>query len=139
VASAGLLLALGAGQVSAVKGGGTLPYAQVVLELNQTRALLQQANHDYDGFRAKAVGQVTKAIHALVQGRPHKTVHHAHPSQPAVHEPQAKSDAQLRQAMQQLQVVLNQLGTRNGDPQAGAAMTHVQAALADLNQALKIR
>jgi hypothetical protein len=113
-------------------------HAPILQGLHQTHALLHMANHDYDGFRAKAMHQVTKAIHTLHPPHPRtpKTPHAPPPPRP--NEPQAVSDAQLKQAIQQLNVILNQLGSLPGDAHAATAMGHVRSAIADLNVALKI-
>ena len=137
VAAAGFMLAFGSASDAAPK----IPAAHVpILQgLHQTRTLLHMANHDYDGFRAKAVHQVTKAIHALDPPHSRTTPKKpAAPPMPRPNEPQAVSDAQLKQAIGQLNVILNQLGSLPGDAHAATAMTHVRSAIADLNVALKI-
>jgi hypothetical protein len=138
VAAAGCMLAFGSASNAAPK----IPAAHVpILQgLHQTRTLLHMANHDYDGYRAKAVHQVTKAIHTLDPPHPRTTAPKkpAAPPLPRPNEPQAVSDAQLKQAIGQLNVILNQLGSLPGDAHAATAMAHVRSAVADLNVALKI-
>jgi hypothetical protein len=115
--------------------------------LKQARALLDGANHDYQGHRAKAEALVAQAIREL-------TPHHHQPgagttkpgrgANPGVNvgnagkgnankEPQAQSDAQLQQAVQLLNGVVGQIGNH---PKASA---HIQNAIAELNTALKIK
>ncbi len=50
---------------------------EIFRELRQVKALLDLANHDYDGHRHKAVGDVHKALEALEHH-----FHHHHASQP---------------------------------------------------------
>ena len=57
----------------------------------------------------------------------------AHPNRSPVHEPQTTSDHQLRQAQQILQGIPAQLNAGH------AAITHVNAAIAQINTALSIR
>jgi hypothetical protein len=100
--------------------------------------LLERADHDYKGHRARAVHEITAAIHA-VEGRPHHArrlphIPKPHAHRPARTEPQAVSDAQLRQAIQQLAAVEAQLGTLH--PKARAA---IAAAVRELHTALRIR
>src|SRR5205814_4729457 len=87
----------------------------VLANLHQAHGLLVAANHDYDGHRAKAAEAVKQAIHEL-GGQHHQShsvtygaAHHIALGIGAgiggnakVHEPQAISDAQLRQAGQML-------------------------------------
>jgi hypothetical protein len=135
----GCLFAFGATGDAAPKVPAT--HVPIVQELHQTKMLLNAADHDYDGFRAKAAHQVTRAIHALVPPHPRTTPKTTPPVAPGqrVREPQAVSDKQLQQAIQQLQVVLNQLGSLPGDARAGAATVHVRSAIQDLQTALKIK
>src|SRR5262249_47877629 len=107
---------------------------QMLQEMHQAHHLLHEANHDYDGHRAKAAEELHKAIKALHATLPH---HHqkAHPlptlavKQPAVHEDQAKSDAQLRDARKILKVVELQL--------AASTELHHQKAAADVAKAIE--
>ncbi|HWY88278.1 MAG TPA: hypothetical protein VNX28_16320 [Gemmataceae bacterium] len=105
------------------------PYAGQVAQLRATAHLLQLADHDYQGHRARAVHDIHLAIHILHPGQ-HK--HHP-PSAKIVgnNEPQSVSDAQLRQAITQLQAIRGQL-----PPQAQVA---VGSAIHELEIALTIR
>lgn len=123
---------------------GTAP--GIVLELHATKALLEKADHDYEGHRAAAVHHITQAIHELsgahhggthAAGAPHHAGgKHPHPGKGGQkgHEPQAVSDAQLRVALQQLAAIHAQLG--GAHPKASG---NIQAAIVELNVALKIK
>ena len=120
--------------------------AAVIKTLISAHKLLAEANHDYDGHRAKAAQEVHEAVMALG--------HHRHPKaqpgttpnngagvppkggnggQQKTHEPQSVSDGQLQQAQQLLQAALTQLGNH---PKAAAS---VKAAIAEINLALSIK
>jgi thioredoxin-like negative regulator of GroEL len=137
LAVAGMLTAQGS--VSAQgkkKGNAGSPYAQVLSELQQTRVLLNQADRDYSGFRAKAVHEVGKAMHALHPKHKHKL-----PPAPKVTgaETQAVSDMQLAKAQQQIQVIINQLASNTANPNTATAVAHLRNAVGHLNTALKIK
>jgi hypothetical protein len=129
----------------------TAPLHTLIAELRHTHTLLAQANHDYQGHRAKAHGEVGRAIHLLTT-HPHH--HHKHPAltakrvqpkvaQAAVHEPQQISDAQMQQAGQQLQVILTQIATlqNNGllaHPNVVGAGANIQQAIQHVQTALSV-
>jgi len=138
-------LALVSPAVAQTTEGPALPaQAEVVKALRLAHKLLVEADHDYDGHRAKAAEEVHKALKDL--GYRHKkplpgsplangtAAPKTHSGQPAVHEPQANSDAQLRQAQEILQGVSKQLGSNH--PKAAA---NVNAAIGEINTALSIR
>jgi hypothetical protein len=110
---------------------------QIISELEHSRALLEEADHDYDGHRAKAVGDITAAIHAL---KPH---HESKPSEKKARpekdpkEPQAVSDAQLKKALAELETVHHQLKESKAEHHAKAS-EDVGKAIAQLHTALKI-
>jgi hypothetical protein len=135
---AALLACLGTIPAEAGSKKGTTPtgHAALVAELHQTRVLLQQANHDYDGYRAKAVHDLGKAMHSLDPQHKHKLPPATNPGNG---EDQKKSDAQLNQAGKQIQTMMNQLSTGAATPHTTAAMQHMQSALGHLNTALKIK
>ena len=108
--------------------------------------MLEHGDHDYQGHRAKAVHEITQAIHDLEGKHAHagkKGGAHAG-KKPAgagnskgsakLKEPQATSDAQLKQAIQMLTQIESQLG--NTHPKA---RTSVQMAIQELNTALTIK
>jgi hypothetical protein len=138
------------------KGTGTTtsPYGAQVAALRQTRALLEQADHDYKGHRAAAVKQITAAIHALQPPRTTVTAPKGGlakrgtpgPKPPDAktggktggNEPQAVSDAQLQQAIAQLTTIQTQLAPMTGTGPA-AASAAVQNAVQELKTALTIK
>jgi hypothetical protein len=135
------------------KGNGTNTsslFSTQVAELNTTIKLLQAADHDYQGHRAQAVHDIHQAIHAL-----HPTAKNNKSStksgqvtgkkssvkgknlakgKGANKEPQAVSDAQLKQAISQLNIVRGQL--KAAPP---AALNSIQAAVKQLQVALTIK
>jgi hypothetical protein len=117
-----------------------------VRALKSAHALLAVANRDYDGHRARAAQHVQNALKDL--GYHHKkarlvvtpnpviaaATRAAHSGQPAVHEVQSISDAQLRQAQQILAGALTTMSA--GHPKAAVK---INAAIAEINVALSIR
>ena len=117
-------------------------HATTVEDLRQAHRLLVEADHDYDGHRARAAEAVHRAIREL-EGRHHgrsisaaPTVTHklATAKRPANHESQATSDAQLRKARADLQWALNHISGRH--PKAAA---HVKHAIREIDTALHIK
>jgi hypothetical protein len=115
--------------------------AAVLATLHQVHTLLETADHDYDGHRAKASEEVKHAIHELGGSHHHNTAIHA-----AIHiagavanggnkmkMPQAQSDAQLKQAAQ----LLSTLGGHV--PNTHKAATHLQHAANEISTALQIK
>jgi len=109
--------------------------AQIITTLRSARRLLATADRDYNGHRAKAAHEVTRALRELgfhprhaQRGSPTRT------GQAKMHEPQAASDAQLQQAQQLLQGALAQLSGTH--PKATA---NVQAAIREIGVALSIK
>jgi hypothetical protein len=96
------------------------PAGNVTL-LDDAYATLSQADHDYKGHRAAAMKQVQRAV-AELGGR---ISGHGR-----VREPQATSDAQLRDAAALLQQAAAGL--------SGRALAHVNAAINQINTALAI-
>lgn len=125
-------------------GATQQPHTAIVGELKATRTLLEQADHDYKGHRAKAVHEISHAIHVLEHGMGKH--HAAGPTGPKPvvekpkggNEPQAVSDKQLQQAITQLTAIGGQLTSLKGEHHMKAAEA-VQAAIAELNTALKIK
>lgn len=158
LALAGLFISPSAvrAQVPAAAAGAAAKQAIKLDELatlKSAKKLLEEANHDYKGHRAKAVHAITQAIHELEHrgakgaGKHLKTapktaaakatVHAAKANgakAPAVHEAQGVSDAQLRAAQQLLLKAQAELNTGK-HPKASA---HVQTAIQELQTALKI-
>jgi hypothetical protein len=121
--------------------------------LKSAHKLLEEANHDYQGHRAKAVHAIHQAIREIehhsgkgavkhTQSAPAKaavkaTVRAAKATTgkvPPVHEAQAASDTQLRAAQQLLLKVQAELSSGT-HPKASV---HVQTAILELQTALKI-
>jgi hypothetical protein len=107
--------------------------AQIIAQLKATRALLNLADRDYQGHRAKAVHEITKAIHRLAN-LPGKAGQ-GPARQPGGKEAQDVSDAQLRQGIQQLQ----QIETLLNNGKHPRALTHIQTAIKEMQTALTIR
>jgi hypothetical protein len=122
---------------------------QVLKNLHEAVALLQKADHDYDGHRAAAVVHLKKAIHELKPQKPNgsgtpaangigKPAGTPNPGKPAGNkEPQAVSDGQLRSALQLINATSGMVSAL--PHQHPHATTHMQAAVTELNTALKIR
>jgi hypothetical protein len=90
--------------------------------LDDAYATLAQADHDYKGHRVKAMKQIELAVQELggrISGKGKG------------HEPQGTSDAQLRAAQGLLQQARAGL--------SGKALRHVNASIAQINDALAIR
>ena len=124
-------------------------HAALVTQLHAAHALLVQADHDYDGHRAKAAHEVTKAIHEL-------TGHHnagaggqaGAKNQQAAGQagaknqqaggakqkmPQAQSDAMLQKAAQMLSATVAKM------PAGHKSTAHIHTAITELGTALKIK
>lgn len=150
------------GPVQAQRGAGgrksaPQPLVVVLQELKQARVLLDEANHDYDGHRVKALQDVRKATHTLKQALPakgpsKKPTHqgkqgqqHAKGSNQAQKKPkgnteaQAVSDAQMRQAAQILRTVLGQLGTFPANAQTAQAAPLLHQAVREIELGLAFR
>jgi hypothetical protein len=128
-------------------GNGQHAGKGIAKELHAAKELLEQADHDYDGYRAKAVHHITEALHDLHghhqngaaksgQKPPHTPKNNngagGNGAGHKPHEPQANSDAQLQKAAQILAAAEGQLGSQH--PKAHA---EVQAAINDIAIALK--
>jgi hypothetical protein len=127
------------------------PFATQIGELRAARALLEQADHDYNGHRAEAVKLVTAAIHALRPPQANGAHSRAHAHTGATKNvavkqtakngnslPQAASDALLKQAMGQIATVQTQLAGAGGAAPGGAG-TSLQQAVQELKTALSIK
>ncbi len=135
-ALAGALLLVGPARAKAV----ATPFEPQVKELHEIKLLLERADHDYKGHRAEAVKQLGEAIHTLHPG--HHANHKAGTGVKAAakgkREPQALSDAQLRESVKALHAVHKQLEAAGGEPAAKGA-AHVHKAIKELEIALKIK
>jgi hypothetical protein len=149
-AALGLGICLAPSAHAQTRGGSvakaTAFYAPILSPLKQAHTLLEQANHDYQGHRVNAARDVHKAIHVLRTGKlPTKKTNPA-VAKPkvgtgvgTVKEPQATSDAQMRQAASALQGALALLNNRPADARAMTALPLVQQAIREIEQALAVR
>jgi hypothetical protein len=110
------------------------PFLAQIKELHDIKVLLELADRDYKGHRAEAVRHIGHAIHALEAG--HK--HHHGKNVRGGGEPQALSDAQLRESVKALNAVLIQLSGAPGVHATKGAI-HVTSAIKELEIALTIR
>jgi hypothetical protein len=116
---------------------GSGPDQQIVTELRNIRHLLEKADHDYKGHRAKAVEEIGGAIHALEHGKGAKGKNEKGAAGKGSKEPQAESDKQLREALKGLEGVHRQLERGQGEHHKHAAML-VHKAIEQLRVALKV-
>jgi hypothetical protein len=121
-----------AGTISAAKKPAS-PYAVEIKELHVIKVLLERADRDYKGHRAEAVKQISEAIHALSAGKKHNGK-----GVKGGNEPQALSDAQLRESIAALAKVQTQLVATGGAP-AVLASEHIARAIKQLEIALTIK
>ena len=118
-------------------------HAGLIKTLRQAHELLINADHDYDGHRAKAAEEVHNALKELGHHPKKANTGNGAATKPKAaktgggktHESQATSDAQLQQALQLLQGTLTHLNSGK-HPKAAAK---VKAAITELNTALKIK
>jgi hypothetical protein len=121
--------------------------ALIVAELEHAKTLLEKADHDYEGHRAKAHEETRKAIHAL-------THHHAaNPEKKAEQKvaaaakpagapklPQEESDKHLREALTKLKEAEHLLAEHKGGGEHHVkAMADVKSAIHEVHTALKIK
>jgi hypothetical protein len=118
------------------KKNGTTTANGPVAVLHQAQVLLATANHDYDGHRAKAAHHVALAIRELGGHNQGQAANGGGNGGNPVREPQAQSDAQLQKALQLLNGLRGQLPNT---PNGMKAAANIQAAINELNTALKIR
>jgi len=90
--------------------------------LDDAYATLAQANHDYSGHRVRAMKQIEAAV---------KELGGAISGHGKGHEPQGTSDAQLKAAQALLQQTTGSL--------SGKALKHVNAAIAQITEALAVK
>jgi hypothetical protein len=146
-------------------------HGQVREALHWAHRLLAEADHDYDGHRARAAHEVHKALEELGAHHAHATVPstgtstpsaassvrhaaaaapagaggtvapqtaapagHVGAATPAMHESQARSDAQLRKAREILRMVSGELRARHPH-----AHLHVAEAIGEIDRALAIK
>jgi hypothetical protein len=153
LALAGFFLVPAAARAQVPVTGATVKQAVKLDELASLKSalkLLETANHDYKGHRAKAVHAIHEAIHEIEHhGQKHvptspavaaakAAIRASTPKtggQPPVHEAQAVSDKQLLAAAELLSKVFTDLTATGKHPKATA---HVQIAVQELQTALTI-
>jgi hypothetical protein len=140
----GLFLTSPAGAQTVLSpGSGLQGQVLVASELKQIRKLLEMADHDYKGHRAAAVHEITKAIHiieppGMKKGLAKKGLGGGGKKNTGNNEDQATSDAQLAQAIKQLQAVKGQLGA-NPTGNVALVSASLTKAVEELETALKIK
>jgi hypothetical protein len=106
----------------------------VVKELHHAKHLLEHADHDYDGHRARAVKDVSEAIHELSHGASHH--HHLEAKGKGGEElKQTKSDEHLKEALAILHEAKTQLSKHEHHKKA---LHHVEEAIHQIHTALKV-
>lgn len=118
-------------------------------ELKAAHKYLAEANHDYQGHRAKAQHEITQAIHQLEKHhhKHHKTSFNATSNYPHPHhhhhtanhkEPQALSDSQVKVAGIIVDGALRQLSQLPQDAHTVQAEKDLRAAEHQIHLALKV-
>ena len=109
----------------------TQQHASVLAQLHSAHAHLINADHDYQGHRARAAQEVAAAIHAITGKHHHHHAKAGGPNRPRM--PQAQSDTHLAQASKILSTAVGNL------PAGHKATAKVHAALNEINTALKVK
>ena len=142
----GLLISMFFAGLASTASAQETANAELIKTLASAHMLLVSADYDYNGHRAKAAKEVHNTLEEL--GYHHKKAKSgltpnngvvvspkaAHAGQQKIHEPQATSDAQMREAQQLLQGALTQLNGKHPN-----ATANVKAAIAEINMALAIK
>jgi len=114
------------------------PQAQDQISINHLKTVhmkLQQADHDYDGNRLRALHSVGEALHHLNSLATGGGV-----GSGAGNLPKAQSDAILNEAISKLRIVQNRLGGQaSSAPHFARALEEVRQAIRHLEAALRIR
>ena len=124
----------------------------LVSQLRSTHSLLARLDHDYQGHRIKAMRSINQAMRQLthtsqrrsggmrsamrVQGNRANLAGNNRSRQPI---PQARSDQQMRKAMQTLGMINQQLTAQGSTTSHARARGSVQLAIREINTALSIR
>ena len=132
----GLLIAALFAACASTAAAQSPAHAELIKTLRHAHRLLIEADHDYNGHRVAAAQEVRKALKELgythKKGQPGAA---AGKGKAKMHEPQANSDAQVREALQLLQGAVAHING-NKHPKATA---HVAAAIKEINTALAIK
>jgi hypothetical protein len=119
-------------------------HSQVLTELHQAKTLLDHANHAYNGHRAKADHEITRAIHILHHEHHKKSTTAAKSAaakpahQKAVHESQQASDTQLRQAEKLVHAAILELHKHRHDEKAHHASKLLHEAVHEIELAIHL-
>lgn len=109
-----------------------IQFSQIMTDLHQAKILLDHANHNYNGHRAKADHHIGKAIHVLHHE------HHVHNTKGMKKaEPQNLSDSQLRQAQKLVQASIISLNS-NPSEKAQHANRLLQEAVREIELAIHV-
>ena len=155
----GLVRPYGVGGAGVHRGGvggnhhRNLETGPMVSSLHSVVGHLHKADHDYDGHRVQAIHQLDQAIHTLQPGAgvganrangvgtASNQAHLGATNAGAPRLAQAESDAHLRQAHQELQMLEARISGGAGGLAAHhqQAHNHIQQALGHLNSALATR
>ncbi len=111
-------------------------YGQVLADLHQAKQLLDHANHTYNGHRAKADHEISKAIHIL---------HHEHHKKgttakttPGKSESQQASDSQLRHAEKLVHAAIHELHKHKDSEKAHHASKLLHEAAHEIELAIHL-
>jgi hypothetical protein len=126
--------------VQAKSTTGTNNYGQVISELHKAKHLLDHANHTYNGHRAKADHEITKAIHVLhpehhkkgttTQAKTKST------GQAKTTESQQASDTDLRQAEKLVHAAIHELKKHHHDHKTHEATKLLHEAAKEIELAI---
>lgn len=122
-----------AGDTVKEKKKKTTKYDPVFKILKNADNLIDKANHDYGGHRAKADHEVEKALHLLHHGKDLDKFEHKR----KIVESQPRSDAQLREAAKEIENAIRVLMPKADTKHEKKAVMHLQNAVRELELALK--
>jgi hypothetical protein len=146
-----------AGYNRAANGNARQINNQLVAELHGTMRLLHQADHDYNGHRARAIQHLTHAVHTIHPNTNMGQMNGTNRGQGngvaglgnggnrtggangQNKMPQAQSDQHLQQALQRLTVIQNQISNVGSNQRHAQALNHIQQATQELRTALNVR
>jgi hypothetical protein len=150
-----------AGYNRAANGNAHQINNQLVTELRGTMRLLHQADHDYNGHRARAIQHLSRAVNTIhpstnmgqMNGMNRGQGNGAAGARAGLGKggnrtgaangqnkmPQAQSDQHLQQAMQRLTVIQNQISNVGSNQRHAQALNHIQQATQELRVALNVR
>jgi hypothetical protein len=112
------------------------PYETEILALHGVRLLLESADHDYMGHRSAALKEINGTIKVLQAGYAH--IKHPKDTAKGNNEPQALSDAQLREAVKVLTVIQKKMSSAPGAT-ANLSANALATAITEMEMALAIK